>query len=182
MPVLTTNCSNNYGPLQFPEKLIPLMILNALSGKPLPVYGDGLNVRDWLYVGTTAPRSGAVLEAGVPGEVYNVGGKSEMRNIDVVKMYLRHPRRTGREWFRAPAAREADHVREGSSRPRPAIRDRHDKIERELGWTPDVAFDRGHPPHGAVVPRQCGVGVDGVTSGEYRKWLDTNYAARAAGA
>src|SRR5207245_11786780 len=85
LPTLVTNCSNNYGPYQFPEKLIPLMILNALEGKPLPVYGDGLNVRDWLYVTDHCDAIRSVLAKGKPGETYNVGGNSEMSNIDVVK-------------------------------------------------------------------------------------------------
>ena len=84
LPTLTTNCSNNYGPYQFPEKLIPLVILNALSGKPLPIYGDGLNVRDWLYVGDHCEAIALVLDQGVPGQTYNIGGNSEMTNLDVV--------------------------------------------------------------------------------------------------
>ena len=94
LPVLTTNCSNNYGPYQFPEKLIPLMILNALDGKPLPVYGDGSNVRDWLYVDDhcSAIRAGA-RRAARPGETYNIGGNGERRNLDVVQRALRAPRR-----------------------------------------------------------------------------------------
>ena len=86
LPVLTTNCSNNYGPYQFPEKLIPLVILNALEGKPIPVYGDGLNVRDWLYVEDHCRGIEAVIEKGIPGEVYNIGGDNEWRNIDIVNL------------------------------------------------------------------------------------------------
>ncbi|HYJ18615.1 MAG TPA: dTDP-glucose 4,6-dehydratase, partial [Burkholderiales bacterium] len=89
LPTLTTNCSNNYGPYQFPEKLIPLVILNALSGKPLPVYGDGLNIRDWLYVGDHCSAIRAVLRKGRPGEIYNIGGNSEKTNIDVVRTICR---------------------------------------------------------------------------------------------
>ena len=86
LPVLTTNCSNNYGPYQFPEKLIPLVILNALEGKPIPVYGDGLNVRDWLYVEDHCRGIEAVIEKGIPGEVYNIGGGNEWRNLDIVNL------------------------------------------------------------------------------------------------
>jgi dTDP-glucose 4,6-dehydratase len=124
--VLTTNCSNNYGPLQFPEKLIPLMILNALAGKPLPVYGDGLNVRDWLVRGGPLLRDPARARGRRAGEVYNVGGKSEMRNIDVVKCICGILDELVAGSAHRPA-READHVREGSSRPRPALRDRHEQ-------------------------------------------------------
>ena len=93
LPALTTNCSNNYGPRQFPEKLIPLMIVNALAGKPLPVYGDGQNVRDWLYVGDHCAAIRAVLARGRPGETYNIGGNAELTNLDVVADDLPHPRR-----------------------------------------------------------------------------------------
>jgi dTDP-glucose 4,6-dehydratase len=89
LPTLTTNCSNNYGPRQFPEKLVPLMIVNALTGKSLPVYGDGRNVRDWLYVGDHCAAIRAVLAGGRPGETYNVGGNAEMQNLDVVRTVCR---------------------------------------------------------------------------------------------
>ncbi len=180
LPVLTTNCSNNYGPLQFPEKLIPLMILNALAGKRLPVYGDGLNVRDWLYVGDHCAAIRRVLEAGVPGEVYNVGGKSEMRNIDVVKCICGILDELVAGSAHRPHETLITYVKD-----RPGHDQRYaidtSKIERELGWTPEVAFDKG-------IRRTVqwyldnAAWVQGVTSGEYRKWLDTNYAARAAGA
>ena len=113
LPTLTTNCSNNYGPLQFPEKLIPLMIVNALAGKPLPVYGDGQNVRDWLYVGDHCAALRAVLEGGRPGETYNIGGNAEIRNIDVVNTLCRVLAEfvPGRDFARA------DHVRQGPPGP-----------------------------------------------------------------
>ena len=180
LPVLTTNCSNNYGPLQFPEKLIPLMILNALSGKPLPVYGDGLNVRDWLYVGDHCAAIRRVLEAGMPGEVYNVGGKSEMRNIDVVRCICSILDELVTGSAHRPHEQLITYVKD-----RPGHDQRYaidtTKIERDLGWMPDVAFGEGirrtvqwYLDHADW--------VNGVTSGEYRKWLATNYAARAAGA
>ncbi len=105
LPTLTTNCSNNYGPLQFPEKLIPLMIVNALAGKPLPVYGDGRNVRDWLYVGDHCSAIRAVLARGRPGETYNIGGNAEMANIDVVRTLCRLLSRARRPRSRLRAAR-----------------------------------------------------------------------------
>ena len=120
LPTLTTNCSNNYGPLQFPEKLIPLMILNALAGKPLPVYGDGQNVRDWLYVDDHCAAIRAVLARGRPGETYNIGGNAEMTNLDVVHTLcgVLDEHRPGRDYARA------DHLRQGPARPRPPLRDR----------------------------------------------------------
>ena len=134
LPVLTTNCSNNYGPFQFPEKLIPLMILNALEGKPLPVYGDGKNVRDWLFVEDHCAAIRAVLESGRLGETYNIGGNSERANIDVVTTICdlvdeMRPR-AGRR-----IAAEADHLCQGPARTRPALCDRcATKSARELGW------------------------------------------------
>ena len=140
LPTLTTNCSNNYGPYQFPEKLIPLMILNALEGKPLPVYGQGLNVRDWLYVEDHCRAIERVLEAGQPGEVYNIGGNNEKRNIDVVQTICRildglHPEG-------APHERLITFV---ADRPGHDLRYAIDasKIQRELGWSPQETFDTG---------------------------------------
>ena len=141
LPVLITNCSNNYGPHQFPEKLIPLMIHQALAGKPLPVYGDGQNVRDWLYVMDHCAALAAVLERGRPGEVYNVGGNAEMKNLDLVKTLcalLDDARpRTGGSY--------ADLITFVKDRPghdrRYAIDAR--KIERELGWRPEESFASG---------------------------------------
>jgi dTDP-glucose 4,6-dehydratase len=141
LPALITNCSNNYGPRQFPEKLIPLMIHQALAGKPLPVYGDGQNVRDWLYVLDHCAALRAVLERGRPGEVYNVGGNAEMKNIDLVKTLcalLDDARpRTGGSY--------ADLISFVKDRPghdrRYAIDAR--KIQRELGWQPEESFASG---------------------------------------
>jgi dTDP-glucose 4,6-dehydratase len=176
LPVLTTNCSNNYGPLQFPEKLIPLVICNALEGKPLPVYGDGRQVRDWLYVGDHCEAIRVVLARGRPGETYNVGGDSERRNIEVVHaicdaLQEARPREGG---YRALIEFVAD--RPGHDR-RYAIDAA--KIRRELGWGPRESFASGlaktvrwYLEHGAWVAQ--------VKSGEYRQWLEINYAARSA--
>lgn len=144
LPTLITNCSNNYGPRQFPEKLIPLTILNAIAGKPLPVYGDGRQIRDWLHVDDHANALMTVLERGVPGETYNVGGRSEKRNIDVVRTLCaildkERPNRPGK------IASYADLITYVTDRPghdrRYAIDDR--KIETELGWTPARGFEQG---------------------------------------
>ena len=141
LPTLTTNCSNNYGPYQFPEKLIPLMIHQALAGKPLPVYGDGQNVRDWLYVLDHCAALRAVLERGRPGEVYNIGGGAEMKNLDLVKLVCAllddaRPRTGGS--YAALISFVKD--RPGHDR-RYAIDSR--KIQRELGWRPQESFESG---------------------------------------
>ena len=142
LPVLVTNCSNNYGPYHFPEKLIPLIIIRALSGSELPVYGDGSNVRDWLFVEDHARALTTVFEKGRPGETYNVGGNSERRNIDVVRTICaaldeRRPRDDGKGY--------AEQIRFVSDRPGHDQRYSIDasKIKRELGWEPQVSFDEG---------------------------------------
>lgn len=174
LPVLTTNCSNNYGPYHFPEKLIPLMIVNALAGKPLPVYGDGRQVRDWLYVGDHCSAIRRVLEAGRPGETYNVGGWNEKPNLEIVHTVCAlldelRPRADGRS-YREQVAFVKD--RPGHDR-RYAIDAR--KIERELGWKPAETFDTGirktvqwYLAHGDWVQR--------VQSGAYREWIAAQYA------
>ncbi|WP_071334031.1 dTDP-glucose 4,6-dehydratase [Burkholderia contaminans] len=175
LPTLTTNCSNNYGPYQFPEKLIPLMIANALSGKPLPVYGDGQNVRDWLYVGDHCSAIREVLALGVPGETYNIGGWNEKKNLDVVHtlcdlLDAARPKATGS--YRDQVTYVKD--RPGHDR-RYAIDAR--KLERELGWKPAETFETGL----AKTVRwylDNQVWVDEVASGDYRKWVETNYAQR----
>jgi dTDP-glucose 4,6-dehydratase len=175
LPTLITNCSNNYGPYQFPEKLIPLMIVNALVGKPLPVYGDGQNVRDWLYVGDHCAAIRRVLERGRTGEVYNVGGGAELKNIDLVNTLCAtldglRPRKAGGY---------ADLITFVKDRPghdrRYAIDAR--KIRSELGWAPSETFQTGlaktvqwYLDHGDWVA--------GVQSGDYRKWIERNYAGR----
>jgi dTDP-glucose 4,6-dehydratase len=141
LPVLTTNCSNNYGPRQYPEKLIPLMIANALAGKPLPVYGDGLNVRDWLYVLDHCDAIRAVLDKGSTGETYNIGGASEKTNLEVVRtlcsmLDAARPRKGGRY---------ADLIALVKDRPGHDRRYAMDaaKIGRELGWRPRENFESG---------------------------------------
>jgi dTDP-glucose 4,6-dehydratase len=174
MPTLTTNCSNNYGPFQFPEKLLPLMIANALEGKPLPVYGDGRMIRDWLYVGDHCEAIRLVLAKGRPGEVYNIGGNAERRNLEVVYalcevLQSRRPREGG---YRGLVTFVAD--RPGHDR-RYAIDAA--KIRAELGWSPRESFETGlaktvdwYLAHADWVAQ--------VRSGEYRKWIDTNYGKR----
>ncbi len=142
LPVLTTNCSNNYGPYQFPEKLIPLMILNALEEKPLPIYGDGLNVRDWLYVVDHCRGINRVLEQGTPGETYNIGGRSEKANIEVVDTLCdildSHEPRKGGGSYRELKTYVKD--RPGHDR-RYAVN--CDRIRDELGWVPEESFESG---------------------------------------
>ncbi|VWD41684.1 dTDP-glucose 4,6-dehydratase [Burkholderia contaminans] len=175
LPTLTTNCSNNYGPYQFPEKLIPLMIANALAGKPLPIYGDGQNVRDWLYVGDHCSAIREILARGVPGETYNVGGWNEKKNLDVVHTLcdlLDSARPKGAGSYRDQITYVAD--RPGHDR-RYAI-DAH-KLERELGWKPVETFETGLAKTVRwYLDNQAW--VDDVVSGEYRKWVETNYAQR----
>ncbi|NBU59525.1 MAG: dTDP-glucose 4,6-dehydratase [Betaproteobacteria bacterium] len=175
LPVLTTNCSNNYGPYQFPEKLIPLMIVNALAGKPLPIYGDGMNVRDWLYVTDHCAGIRRVLEAGQIGETYNIGGWNEMPNLQIVHTLcdlLDELRPDPAGSYRRLITYVTD--RPGHDR-RYAIDAR--KIERELGWRPAETFATGirktvqwyldHPQW-----------VADVQSGAYREWVAANYGAR----
>jgi dTDP-glucose 4,6-dehydratase len=175
LPTLTTNCSNNYGPLQFPEKLIPLMVLNALHGKPLPVYGDGLNVRDWLYVGDHCAAIAAVLAKGRPGETYNIGGMNEMANIEVVQTIcdiLDELR---------PAASRRELITYVKDRPghdrRYAIDCR--KLKAELGWKPQETFSSGIRKTIAWYLDNMSW-VEAISSGAYREWIDRNYAGREA--
>jgi len=178
LPTLTTNCSNNYGPFQFPEKLIPLVIANALAGKPLPVYGDGRQVRDWLYVGDHCAAIRRVLEAGRPGETYNIGGWNEKANIDVVgtlcdMLDAMSPRTDGRP-YRDQITFVAD--RPGHDR-RYAIDAR--KIDAELGWKPRETFASGiEKTVRWYLDHQDW--VRDVQSGDYLKWLERNYGGRAA--
>lgn len=178
LPAITTNCSNNYGPFQFPEKLIPLILLNALAGKPLPVYGDGSNVRDWLYVGDHCTAIRLALAKGRPGQTYNIGGNNEHANIDVVRTVCRildelRPAANGKP-YESLVTFVAD--RPGHDR-RYAID--ATKSRGELGWKPVETFESGmrktvrwyldNPDW-----------VHGVVSGEYRKWMEKNYAQREA--
>lgn len=178
LPVLTTNCSNNYGPLHFPEKLIPLMIVNALAGKPLPIYGDGQQIRDWLYVRDHCSAIRRVLEAGRLGETYNVGGWNEKANIDIVRTVCAlldelRPRGDGLSY-----AEQITYVtdRPGHDR-RYAIDAR--KLERELGWKPAETFETGirKTVQWYLDNPQW---VQNVQSGSYRDWLQKQYAAKAS--
>jgi dTDP-glucose 4,6-dehydratase len=175
LPTLTTNCSNNYGPYQFPEKLIPLMIANALAGKALPVYGDGQNVRDWLYVGDHCAAIREVLARGVAGETYNVGGWNEKKNLEVVHTLcdlLDQARPKAAGSYRDQITYVKD--RPGHDR-RYAIDAR--KLERELGWKPAETFESGLAKTVKwYLDNQAW--VDEVASGEYRNWVETNYAQR----
>ena len=175
LPVLTTNCSNNYGPFQFPEKLIPLVIHNALAGKPLPIYGDGQQVRDWLYVEDHCSAIRRVLEAGLVGETYNVGGGSQRVNLDVVHTLCRQldalqPRVDGKS-YREQIAFVKD--RPGHDR-RYAID--ATKIESELGWKPAETFETGMQKtvRWYLENQQW---VANVTSGAYRSWVERQYRA-----
>ncbi len=174
LPTITTNCSNNYGPYQFPEKLVPLMIANALEGRPLPVYGDGRQVRDWLYVGDHCEAIRMVLAKGRTGEVYNIGGNAEMRNLEVVHalcdtLQALRPREGG---YRGLVTYVAD--RPGHDR-RYAIDAR--KVRAGLGWTPRETFESGI---GRTVRWYLdnAAWVAQVRSGEYRHWIDKNYGKR----
>ncbi|KRC10418.1 dTDP-glucose 4,6-dehydratase [Hydrogenophaga sp. Root209] len=175
LPVLTTNCSNNYGPFHFPEKLIPLMIVNALAGKPLPVYGDGMQVRDWLYVKDHCSAIRRVLEGGLVGETYNVGGWNEKPNLDIVRTVCAlldelRPRTDGQ-----PYASQISYVKDRPGHDRRYAIDAR-KIERELDWKPAETFESGirktvqwyldHPEW-----------VANVQSGSYRQWVQAQYEA-----
>lgn len=186
LPVTTSNCSNNYGPYQFPEKLIPLMLVNALEGKPLPVYGDGLNVRDWLYVADHCRAVDAVLRRGRAGETYNVGGRNEWKNIDIVHLLCRlvdeafaADAALAERFPRCPAA--AGHA---TATLITFVKDRpgHDrryaidavKAEQELEWTPVETFETG-------IRKTLGWYLThepwwrGVMDGSYRQWIERNY-------
>ena len=179
LPVVTTNCSNNYGPYQFPEKLIPLMIVNALAGKALPIYGDGMNVRDWLYVKDHCSAIRAALAQGRLGETYNVGGWNEMPNLDIVHTICAildelRPRAEGSYTAQITYVKD----RPGHDR-RYAIDAR--KIERELGWRPAETFETGIRKTVQWYLDHAGW-VGNVQSGAYREWVSRNYAARDAAA
>ena len=175
LPVLTTNCSNNYGPYHFPEKLIPLVILNALAGKPLPIYGDGQQVRDWLYVKDHCSAIRRVLDAGQLGETYNVGGWNEKANLDVVHTICTlldelRPRADGQSY-----ASQITFVQDRPGHDRRYAIDAR-KLERELGWKPAETFDSGiRKTVQWYLDNQDWVA--GVTSGSYRDWLRQQYGA-----
>lgn len=173
LPVLTTNCSNNYGPYHFPEKLIPLVIHNALAGKPLPIYGDGQQVRDWLYVGDHCAAIRRVLAAGTPGEVYNIGGWNEKPNLDVVHTVCAildelSPRADGQ-----PYRTQITYVKDRPGHDRRYAIDAT-KIERELGWKPAETFETGiRKTVRWYLDNQAWVGE--VTSGAYKQWVGKQY-------
>jgi dTDP-glucose 4,6-dehydratase len=173
LPTLTTNCSNNYGPRQFPEKLIPLMILNALSGKALPIYGDGLNVRDWLYVEDHCDAISMVLNKGKVGEVYNIGGRCEKPNIEIVKTVC------GLLDEISPSSRFTPHsslVTYVKDRPGHDRRYAIDccKIENELGWTPKETFETGLRKTIQWYLDNA-EWVELIQTGAYREWIDRQY-------
>ena len=176
LPVVTTNCSNNYGPYHFPEKLIPLMIVNALAGKPLPVYGDGMQVRDWLYVKDHCTAIREVLARGKVGETYNVGGWNEKPNIEIVKTICA----LLDELRPDPAGSYARHITYVTDRPghdrRYAIDAR--KLERELGWKPAETFETGIRKTVQWYLDNA-EWVSQVQSGAYREWVARNYADRS---
>jgi dTDP-glucose 4,6-dehydratase len=175
LPVVTTNCSNNYGPLHFPEKLIPLMIVNALAGKTLPVYGDGMQVRDWLYVKDHCSAIRRVLEGGQLGETYNVGGWNEKPNIEIVKTVCAlldelRPRADG-----ASYATQISHVKDRPGHDRRYAIDAR-KLETELGWKPAETFETGIRKT-VVWYLENTEWVAHVQSGAYRDWVSKQYTA-----
>lgn len=177
LPVLTTNCSNNYGPFHFPEKLIPLMIVNALAGKPLPVYGDGMQIRDWLYVKDHCSAIRRVLEAGKPGETYNVGGWNEKPNIEIVNTVCAlldelSPRRDGKRY-----AEQITYVKDRPGHDRRYAIDAT-KIHRELGWKPAETFETGIRKT-VQWYLENSAWVAAVQSGDYRNWIGKQYGATA---
>jgi len=180
LPVLTTNCSNNYGPYHFPEKLIPLVIHNALAGKPLPIYGDGQQIRDWLYVTDHCSAIRRVLEDGRLAETYNVGGWNEKANIDVVRTLCAildelQPRADG-----ASYATQMTFVKDRPGHDRRYAIDAG-KLERELGWRPAETFDTGIRKTVEWYLAN-GAWVENVTSGAYMEWVDRQYTAENAAA
>ncbi|MEN9903404.1 MAG: dTDP-glucose 4,6-dehydratase [Pseudomonadota bacterium] len=178
LPVLTTNCSNNYGPYHFPEKLIPLCILNALNGKPLPIYGDGQQIRDWLYVKDHCSAIRRVLEAGQLGETYNVGGWNEKANLDVVNTLCAildelKPRADGQSY-----STQITFVQDRPGHDRRYAIDAR-KLEKELGWKPQETFETGikKTVQWYLDNQEW---VEHVTSGEYRSWVEAHYATEDA--
>lgn len=177
LPTMVTNCSNNYGPYHFPEKLIPLMITHALDGKPLPIYGDGLNVRDWLYVGDHCAALRLVLQHGKPGETYNIGGRNERSNRQVVEEICGILDELRPDSPHCPHKQLIRYVKDRPGHDRRYAIDAT-KLERELGWQPRETFSTGlrktvqwyldHPQW-----------IEDVVSGAYRQWIERNYQDRA---
>jgi dTDP-glucose 4,6-dehydratase len=174
LPTLTTNCSNNYGPFQFPEKLVPLVILNAIGGKPLPVYGDGQNVRDWLFVADHCEAVRTVLARGAAGETYNIGGRNEKRNLEIVQTTCAILDELRSCDPVVPHGRLIAFVKDRPGHDRRYAIDAR-KIERELGWRPRETFDTGirKTIEWYLANEHW---VRGVTSGSYRQWMATQYS------
>lgn len=173
LPVLTTNCSNNYGPYQFPEKLVPLCIMNALAGKTLPIYGDGQQIRDWLYVKDHCTAIRRVLASGLPGETYNIGGRNEMANLDVVRSLCRvldelKPRADGNSY-----SAQIEFVRDRPGHDRRYALDAT-KIEQELGWRPEETFESGIRKTVSWFLAND-EWINNVVNGAYREWVRTHY-------
>jgi len=177
LPVLTTNCSNNYGPYQFPEKLIPLVILNAIAGKPLPIYGDGRNVRDWLYVGDHCAAIRAVLAGGAPGETYNIGGGAEMSNLAVVKTLCGLLDRLHADSPVRPHEKLMTFVKDRPGHDRRYAMNAG-KLERALGWRPRESFTSGieKTVRWYLTHREW---IERVASGAYRDWVTQHYAEKS---
>lgn len=176
LPVVTANCSNNYGPYQFPEKFIPLIILNSISGKPIPLYGDGQNIRDWLYVSDHCSALRAILSDGAPGETYNIGGNNEMRNSDVAISLCEaldrlHPQ--------SPTVPHSSLIQFVDDRPGHDRRYAVDtsKIENELGWRPRETFSTGLEKTVSWYLANA-AWIDNVSSGRYQDWIRKNYDER----
>jgi dTDP-glucose 4,6-dehydratase len=177
LPVLTTNCSNNYGPFHFPEKLIPLMIVNALAGKPLPVYGDGQQIRDWLYVKDHCSAIRRVLEQGRLGEVYNIGGWNEKTNLEIVHTICKLLDELAPNPLRPQSSVLITYVQDRPGHDRRYAIDAR-KIERELGWKPVESFETGirKTVQWYLDNRDW---VSHVQSGDYRNWVEKNYTGRS---
>ena len=176
LPTITTNCSNNYGPRQFPEKLIPLMILNALKGKPLPIYGDGLNIRDWLYVEDHCEALQLVLERGQVGEVYNIGGRCEKKNLEIVRTICDLLDKVCLQSPFTPHASLITYVKDRPGHDRRYAID-CSKIERELGWQPKETFETGLKKT-IQWYLENPEWVESVQTGAYREWVQKHYKTK----
>jgi len=174
LPTLTTNCSNNYGPCQFPEKLIPLVILNAIAGKQIPVYGDGQNLRDWLFVADHCEAVRLVLDRGITGETYNIGGKNEKRNIEIITTICSILDKLRPYDPVVPHCKLITFIKDRPGHDRRYAIDAS-KIGRDLGWKPRETFETGirKTVDWYLANKEW---VEGVTAGSYRQWMATQYA------